>query len=211
VVIAVAALAGLVVLGLGSCSSEQDRPADTTTTQEAQRLVVPDPSTGTTAVLGPGGLGVGVGDAVGGRRPLAGFGEVQATITSGDGDRCVVCLLSATTDEQRARGLMEVTDRSLGGYDGMLFEFPGEVDGAFWMRNTPLPLQIAYFDDRGGLVSTTEMDPCGDRADCPNYRADAPFAFALEVPQGELAALEFDGDATLVIDARTCDPLENAG
>jgi uncharacterized membrane protein (UPF0127 family) len=192
--------------GVGACSGTDDpSTVTTTTTQLAQPLVVPDLATGTTAPVGPGGLGEAAAEPVRGRTPLAGFGEVQVTITSGDGDRCVVCLLSATTDEQRARGLMEVTDASLGGYDGMLFEFPDEVDGAFWMRNTPLALSVAYFDSRGRLVSDTDMAPCDDRSDCPSYPADAPFAFALEVTQGRLATIDVVGDATLRIDARTCE------
>jgi hypothetical protein len=90
----------------------------------------------------------------------------------------------------------------------MLFEFPEPVDGAFWMRNTPLDLSVAYFDERGRVVSTADMTPCDDRRDCPTYPADGPFAFALEVPQGRLEDIGVVGEATLRVDARTCDPLE---
>ena len=39
---------------------------------------------------------------------------------------------------------MEVTD--LQGYDGMLFKFSSDYTGAFYMKDTPLPLSIAFFD-----------------------------------------------------------------
>ena len=138
------------------------------------------------------------------RTPLPGFGEVAVTVTSGSGEVCELCLLAATDTEQRARGLMEVTDPALGGYDGMLFEYPESVDGQFYMRNTPMPLSIAFFDDAGVLVSTTDMAPCADVPDCPTYPADAPFSFALEVPQGLLDDVGVTGTATLRVGARTC-------
>jgi uncharacterized membrane protein (UPF0127 family) len=122
-----------------------------------------------------------------GRTPLAGFGEVAAVITAADGTECEVCLLAALSPEQSSRGLMFVTDEALGGYDGMLFAFEQDISSGFWMRNTRLPLSIAYFDADGVLVSQTDMEPCADdQADCPSYPADGPFRFALEVPQGRL-------------------------
>jgi uncharacterized membrane protein (UPF0127 family) len=182
----------------------------TTTTTSAGVETVPPRSTGTTAPLGGAAIGEGVGPEVGGRTPLRGFGEVAATITSGSGEVCEVCLLSAVSPEQRERGLMEVTDEELGGYDGMLFEFPAEVDGAFWMRNTPLPLSIAYFDAEGSLVSTEDMEPCEDGASCPSHPASAPFAYALEVPQGRLDEVGVQGQATLVIGDGPCPELAGA-
>lgn len=138
-----------------------------------------------------------------GRTPVPGygFGEVALVVVSPDGSRRVLCVLSAESAEQRARGLMEVTDESLGGYDGMLFLFPVDNRGGFWMRNTPMPLSIAYLSADGAIVSTTDMEPCDDRADCPSYAADGPYRMALEVPQGRLddlgvvpgARLERDG------------------
>jgi uncharacterized membrane protein (UPF0127 family) len=166
---------------------------------------------GTTATTTAAGLGFGVGDEVGGRTPLAGFGQVAATITAADGTTCDVCLLAAETDAQRARGLMEVTD--LGGYDGMVFVYADEVPGSFWMRNTPMPLSIAYFDGDGELVSTVDMDPCEDSPDCPSYPPDAPFAFALEVPQGgleEVGVVGDPGEVSIELTGRDC-PLAEDG
>lgn len=123
------------------------------------------------------------------RTPLPGFGEVEVRVVDGpDGEPVVLCVLLADTRELRARGLMEVTD--LGGYDGMLFAYPDDHEGGFWMRDTVLPLSIAYLDAEGRVVSTADMDPCPDRgAACPTYPPAGPYRHALEVPQGGLDVL----------------------
>ena len=53
---------------------------------------------------------------------------------------------------------MSVT--SLGGADGMLFRFGAEQTASFWMKDTVLPLSIAFFADDGAFVSATDMEPC---------------------------------------------------
>lgn len=158
----------------------------------------------TTAPTLAAGLGKGFAPERRGRAPLRGFGEVTATITSGSGETCQVCLLAATDAAQHQRGLMEVTDRSLGGYDGMVFVYSEDQGGAFWMRNTPMPLSIAYFDGRGDLVSTDDMAPCRDSPDCPDHPAAGPFRLALEVPKGELAKIDVTGDATIELGSAPC-------
>lgn len=99
---------------------------------------------------------------------------------------------------------MEVTDADLGGYDGMLFEYPEPVDGSFYMRNTPMPLSIAYFDQGRVFVSATDMTPCDDVVDCPTYHADRPFRYAIEVPQGGLGEIAAVPGSSIAIGARTC-------
>jgi uncharacterized membrane protein (UPF0127 family) len=127
------------------------------------------------------------------RVPLDGFGEVAVTVSGpGSDQESDFCLLLAETSEQRQRGLMEVTDPGLGGYDGMLFRFDSEVEVGFWMMNTPMPLTVAYIGADGSLVSTADMEPCvGDdiAAGCPSYPPDGPYQWALEVPQGQLDRL----------------------
>lgn len=112
------------------------------------------------------------------------FGEVAIAITGPDGEVAGWCVLLAATPEQRQRGLMEVTD--LGGYAGMLFVWDADSSSSFYMRNTPTPLSIAWFDADGALVSTADMDPCPDIEGCPTYPSGGSYRFALEVPQGSL-------------------------
>lgn len=121
------------------------------------------------------------------RAPFGGFGEAAMSVTDADGEEVGLCVLLALVEQQRARGLMEVTD--LAGYDGMVFAFPEDTETGFWMSNTPMPLSIAWFDAEGALVSTTDMTPCEEGDDCPTYPPAGPYRFALEVPQGELEGL----------------------
>lgn len=139
--------------------------------------------------------------------PLDEFGEAAVTITGPDGDTCAACMVLADTGDTRQQGLMEVTDPSLGGFDGMLFRYEVPVDGAFWMRNTRLPLSIAYLDEDGAFVSSTDMEPCPDSssdADCPRYPADGPFLYAVEVPQGGLADLLLVPGSSLKVEPGPC-------
>ena len=122
------------------------------------------------------------------RTGLPGVDEVAASIAAADGTVTGCCLLVAATDEQRQRGLMEVTD--LGGYQGMVFVWDDDTSGGFWMRNTPTPLSIAWFDADGDFVSSADMEPCSATApDCPIYPAGGSYRFAVEVFQGDLERL----------------------
>jgi uncharacterized membrane protein (UPF0127 family) len=96
----------------------------------------------------------------------------------------VLCVLEAATPAQRARGLMQVTDHTLGGYDGMVFRFGADTAGGFWMRNTPMPLRLAYLDAGGRVVSHVDMDPCADDPSCRSYAPARAYRDALEVPLG---------------------------
>lgn len=129
------------------------------------------------------------------RRPLAGFGEVAFRITGAGGTFDGVALLA---DDQRShrQGLME--QRDLRGYDGMVFRFDRANEGTFSMRNTRIPLSIAFFDINGRFVSATDMVPCPDEVEeCPRYPADGPYVHAIEVPAGGLARLGIGPGAVL--------------
>lgn len=134
------------------------------------------------------------------------FGTVRAMITTLDGEPIDFCLLLADTGERRQRGLMEVTDPDLGGFDGMLFRFDAADDVGFWMRNTPMPLSIAYFAADGALLTTADMEPCPDDPSCPTYPAGGPVLWAIEVPQGQLPGLGITPGSTLTDTAEPCTP-----
>lgn len=141
------------------------------------------------------------------RTPLPGFGEVLIEVHRVDGEVVSWCLLLAELAAQTQRGLMEVTDPGLGGYDGMLFRFDAERQGSFYMRNTPQPLMIAYLDDDGAPVGIIRMEPCADVEGCPTtYAPDGPYLSTIEVPvdAGGVAGLGIEAGAIVVDTGRTC-------
>jgi uncharacterized membrane protein (UPF0127 family) len=144
--------------------------------------------------------------AVAGRTPLDGFGETQISVKTAE-KVLKRCLLLAQNAQQRQRGLMQVTDPTLGGYDGMLFRYDQDVDPtqeAFWMRNTPMALSIAYLSSDGHIVTAVDMQPCADSPDCPPYPAAGPYRFTIEVPQGNLPSLGIVEGSTVVDENVPC-------
>ena len=141
-----------------------------------------------------------VGDGV---RP-EGFTTVSATVTSADGETCTVCLWLADTAEERASGLMGVTD--LGVAVGMAFVFDGPSDGAFVMVDTPTPLSIAWFDADGGFVSALDMEPCTESrsSECARYRAAGPYTLAVEMFEGQLDVVGIGPGSTIELLPGTC-------
>ena len=108
------------------------------------------------------------------------FAKARAAITT-ERARIVLDVEVARTEEQRQRGLMY--RRSLAPRAGMVFLFPTDVSGAFWMKNTLIPLSIAFFDRRGRILRIMVMEPC--RADpCPLYDPKVTYRGALEVNKG---------------------------
>ena len=92
----------------------------------------------------------------------------------------------AETPEQQMRGLMY--REALAEDRGMVFLFPRATDAGFWMKNTKIPLSIAFFDKKGRIVRILDMDPCTlppEQADrCPVYAPGLAYVGALEVNQG---------------------------
>lgn len=132
--------------------------------------------------------------------PLEDFREGVMGVSGSAGSQ-VWPVIIADTPAARRRGLMGVADfAALGGYAAMVFVFESETSGAFWMRDTPLPLRITFVAADGSVVSGTDMVPCMTPApadECERYFAAAPYRLAIEHPVGP----EFDlglADADLV-------------
>ena len=87
----------------------------------------------------------------------------------------------ADTDATREKGLMGRTE--LADDAGMAFVWPADTSSAFWMKDTLLPLSIAFVSADGRVLALLDMDPC--RADpCPLYDPRTSYRMALEAKQG---------------------------
>lgn len=95
----------------------------------------------------------------------------------------------ADSHQERKKGLMGRTE--LGQQEGMLFTFDYERGprSGFWMYKTLIPLDIAYLDQQGQIVSIRNMHPCPavDGTNCPSYAAGKSYWYAVEMNAGYFA------------------------
>jgi uncharacterized membrane protein (UPF0127 family) len=102
------------------------------------------------------------------------------TIDASGGKEVEVRVEIADGPFEQQRGLMYRT--SLGEDRGMLFVFQREQPLSFWMKNTRIPLSIAYIDSKGRITDILDMKPLDDKP--PHYVSSEPVQYALEVNQG---------------------------
>jgi hypothetical protein len=155
---AAAVLVGVILVAGTACSDGDGTgtggAAGTTTTESTVPPATEPP--GPTGALSLDELKAATGDAPAvqepslepahgptGDAPVDDVGETVITITDASGNVTACCVMVAASPAQRERGLMEVTD--LAGYQGMLFVWDADTSGGFWMRNTPTPLDIAWY------------------------------------------------------------------
>jgi uncharacterized protein len=104
----------------------------------------------------------------------------EVVFHAGSGDRSLFVHLADSPDE-RARGLMGVRDLPDDG--GMAFSFGGPSTAPFWMKDTLIPLSIAFVAQDGRIIALANMAPC--RAEpCPTYAVRAPYTLAVEANAG---------------------------
>ena len=84
----------------------------------------------------------------------------------------------ANTAQQRAQGLMQRTQMDQ--QHGMLFVFSDVAIHCMWMKNTLIPLAVAFLDDAGRILNIAEMKPHSE----DNHCAAKPARFALEMNIG---------------------------
>ena len=163
---------------LAGCTTGQATSPPASTAAPSPSAAPPPSATGTAATSPAGDLEV---------PPLhpsvddweAGVVEVVAA----EGTTSRVAVRIARTPEQRAHGLMEVPDLPDG--TGMWFAYDDDRTGGFWMKDTLVPLDIAYVASDGTIVDVAEAVPCTSDP-CPTYPPSGAYRNVLEVPAGFL-------------------------
>jgi uncharacterized membrane protein (UPF0127 family) len=84
----------------------------------------------------------------------------------------------ANTTATRSQGLM--LRKSMAQGAGMLFLFEESAGHCMWMKNTLIPLSVAFIDERGQIVNIADMQPLDETSHC----ASRPVRYALEMNQG---------------------------
>ena len=106
--------------------------------------------------------------------------EPRAVIET-QNDEVTVPVEVADSASERERGLMG--RRELADDAGMVFIFPADSTSAFWMKDTLIPLSIAFYDESGTIVRILDMEPC-TRDPCVLYDPETSYRGALEVNRG---------------------------
>jgi uncharacterized membrane protein (UPF0127 family) len=125
------------------------------------------------------------------------FKTTDVAIETADGRRAAVLAEAARSDAERERGLMYRKELADG--KGMIFIFEREQMLSFWMKNTLIPLSIAFIAADGRIVEIHDMEP----GNLNSVRSSRSCRFALEVPQGWFARTGVGvGDKVFIADNR---------
>lgn len=106
----------------------------------------------------------------------------------------------AESEEEHAHGLM--FRKKMPANHGMIFIFKDSRMRKFWMKNTLIPLSIAYFDENQTLVDLKDMKPGTLVEDefLPSYPSAEPAKFAVEVNQGWFRKKKIKKGAKFILD-----------
>ena len=107
-----------------------------------------------------------------------GVSTATIVLTDDGGSRQELTVELARTPAERSRGLMSREELAEDG--GMLFIFSGDTKAGFWMKDTLIPLSIAFIAADGTILDVQEMEPLSE----DKHRPPAPYRYALEVNQG---------------------------
>jgi uncharacterized protein len=110
--------------------------------------------------------------------PTADVALPQVTFNTAAGAAITLYVEIADTPEKQETGLMNRT--AMAEDQGMLFAFEGQTTVPFWMKDTLLPLSIAFVADTGRIVDLQDMQP----RDLTLHTPAAPYTYAIEVNQG---------------------------
>jgi uncharacterized membrane protein (UPF0127 family) len=117
-----------------------------------------------------------------------------------DGKDAVLYVDVAETAQEQQKGLMGVD--ILPADEGMAFVFDEPVDSTFWMKDTLIPLSVAFIDENGRVIGVRDMQPC-EADPCPTYGIEEPYVLAIEANLGwfDEAGIEVGNHAELRVSA----------
>ncbi len=104
------------------------------------------------------------------------------TAQLGVGTQTITAWLAVTMTEQE-NGLMNIQSGEMTDNQGMLFIFPHDQMDGFWMKDTLIPLDIAFVRNDGVVVDIQQMAPLT----LDLHEPSVPYRFALEVNAGVLS------------------------
>ncbi|ANU07098.1 DUF192 domain-containing protein [Paraurantiacibacter namhicola] len=111
------------------------------------------------------------------RHPVSGLEVIPVTVTA-DGQEHVFMAEVARTPEQQAQGMMYREE--MGPMEAMIFPRPQPRIASFWMKNTPLPLDLIFIGADGKVINVGYGEPYSEG----RILSDAPAAAVLEVNAG---------------------------
>lgn len=108
--------------------------------------------------------------------------KIKKVIEIFSGNRVTRLIVNvADTQSKREKGLKFI--KYLPENEGMLFVFPTKTSEGFWMKNTFIPLSIAFLDSDGIILRIFDMEPCLNGT-CPTYEPGVFYHYAVEVNRG---------------------------
>jgi uncharacterized membrane protein (UPF0127 family) len=121
----------------------------------------------------------------------------QMFIIASHGAKVPLTVECARTPTEQTYGLM--FRESVGAEEGMLFVFDSDGYRNFWMKNTKIPLSIAYISAKGVILEIYDMKPYDISV---TYRSMYPCRYALEVNQGWFAKKGIKPGSKVIFDAK---------
>lgn len=106
------------------------------------------------------------------------FREEKIFVRNSSGEEIEIIVEIAETSKEKQQGLMG--RESLCDNCGMLFVFEEDVEHGFWMKETYIPLSIAFISENGTIIEIQHMEP--ETTD--THKPDEPYRYALEMNQG---------------------------
>ncbi len=115
-----------------------------------------------------------------------------------DGREAALSVEIARSSKARAQGLMG--RERLAENAGMLFVYKGNARRFFWMKNTRIPLSLAFIDSKGAILEIIHLQPHKRGTRIPSYRSRHKVRWVLEVNQGWFLRNGFGLGARVVLE-----------